>query len=66
MVKMDKQTLEEIRTIICNEYLDKKEQILKDELSGEIGSYRATEQRTKLIGMMSAIEIIQKEIKNIK
>jgi hypothetical protein len=61
---MDKQTLEDIRTIICNEYLNKKDEILKDELNGKIGSCRATELRTKLIGMMTTVEIIQREIKN--
>lgn len=63
---MDKQTLEDVNQILANEYLNKKEQILKDETSGEIGSCRATELRTKLVGMMMAVEIIQKEINNIK
>lgn len=58
---MNKKMLDEIRAIICEEYINKKEQILKDEISGKIDSKRALEQRMKLIGMMTAVEIIQRE-----
>ena len=58
---MNKQTLDEIRAIICEEYINKKEEILKDEISGKIDTKRALEQRMKLIGMMMVVEIIQKE-----
>jgi hypothetical protein len=63
---MNKQTLEEIKTILVDQYLNEKDKILEDELNGNIGSCRATEQRTKLIGMMTAVEIIQREIKKIE
>ena len=61
---MDKETLENIRQIIVNEYLNKKDEILVQEKSNKITSERANEQRTKLIGMMTAVEVIQREIKN--
>jgi hypothetical protein len=63
---MDKQTLENIRQIIVNEYLNKKDEILEQEKSDKITSERANEQRTKLIGMMTAVEIIQREIKKVE
>jgi len=63
---MNKQTLEDISQIIVNEYLNKKDEIFEQEKSDKITSERANEQRTKLIGMMTAVEVIQKEIKNIK
>ena len=60
---MSKQTLENIKTIIVNEYLNKKDEIFEEEKADIIDSKRAEEKRNKLIGMMTAVEIIQREIK---